>query len=166
MNETPFNITRDELLNLAADKLADQIGDTSELYSKAESEISKRISVLFAEGLKTKVDEFLTEEMSKIVSQEIVPVNIYGEREGQPTTIRATLAARAKEFWDVRVDDSGRPSSYGGEPRHQQLMKRILQDEFAKSVKQNADVIVAEFKKAIKADCTKLVSEHIDKLIK
>jgi hypothetical protein len=45
------------------------------------------------------------------------------------------------------------------------LMKKLLKDEFANAVKANAEVIVAEFKAALQADATKLVVEHIDKLI-
>jgi hypothetical protein len=44
-------------------------------------------------------------------------------------------------------------------------MEQILKDEFAKAVKENAEVIVSEFKAALKVDASKLVSEHIDKLI-
>jgi len=103
--------------------------------------------------------------MKAIVGQEIVPVNIWGEREGQPTTLRAELAKRAQAFWSVRVDNDGRESSYGGSERSKVLMQQILKDEFAKAVKENADVIIAEFKAALKVDATKLVTEHIDKLI-
>lgn len=163
--ENPFGITREELLELAAKRLADSYGDDLDLQNTAERMIRERVTDLFQAQLKQRVDTFLDAEMKALVGQEIVPVNIWGEREGKPTTIRAELAKRAQEFWNVRVDANGRESSYGGTERSKLLMQQILKDEFANAVKQNAEVIIAEFKSALKVDATKLVTEHIDKLI-
>lgn len=161
--ENPFGITREELLDLAAKKLADTCdADLSEI---AERQIRERVKELFESGVKQRIEEFLDGEMRKIVGEEIMPVNIWGEREGKPTTIRAELAKRAKEFWNVRVDGEGRESHYGGTERSKLLMQQILKDTFAKAVKDNAEVIIAEFKAALKVDATKLVTDHIDKLI-
>lgn len=163
--ENPFGITREEVLELAAKKLVDAYGGDPDLSESAERMIRERVKELFESGLKARIDSFLDAEMKKIVGEEIAPVNIWGEREGQPTTIRAELAKRAQNFWNVRVDENGRESSYGGSERSKVLMQQILKDEFANAVKANADVIVAEFKAALKVDATKLVTEHIDKLI-
>lgn len=161
----PFGITREELLALAVQKLVDAYADDSALSERAESMIRNRVEVLFSSALQERVDAFLDAEIKRVVGEEIVPVNIWGEREGKPTTIRAELAKRAQEFWNVRVDDQGRESSYGGTERSKRFMAQILKDEFAAAVKENADVILREFKAALKADATKLVTEHIDKLI-
>lgn len=163
----PFEITKEELLELAAQKLVDEYCEHDTIHSKTVKMIEEKIKNVFESGLKERIELFLTNEMERLVSQEITPVDIWGDKIGSPTTIRAQLAIRAKEFWDVRVNDDGRPAgSYGGTPRHEHLMKKIMQDEFAKSVKQNADVIVSAFKAALTADATRLVKEHIDNLIK
>jgi hypothetical protein len=128
--------------------------------------IRDKVSGMFSEtSIKGKIDAAISDELQKLLGQEIVPVDIWGEREGKPTTIRAQLSERARKFWDVPVDNDGRESTYGGTPRHKRLMEQILKDEFAKAVKENAEVIVSEFKAALKVDASKLVSEHIDKLI-
>lgn len=163
--ENPFGITREEVLNLAAQKLVDAYGGDPDLSETAERMIQEKVTEAFANNLNRRIDEFLTAEMAKLLGQEIVPVNIWGDREGKPTTIRAELAKRARDFWNVRVDKDGRESSYGGSERSKVLMEQILKDEFAKAVKENAEVIIAEFKSALKVDATKLVTEHIDKLI-
>lgn len=165
--ETPFEITREDVLNLAAQKLVDAYCGEPDLSEIAERMIRERITLAFADGLKRRIDEFLTAEMEKLIGQEIVPVNIWGEREGtSPTTIRAELAKRARDFWNVTIDRDGRESSYGGQARSKVLMEQIVKDEFSKAVKENADVIVGEFKAALKADATALVHKHIDSLIK
>lgn len=162
---TPFGITREEVLTLAAQKLVDAYCGDPDLSETAERMIRQKLEEAFANKLTRRIDDFLTNEMEKLVGQEIVPVDIWGDREGKPTTIRAALAKRARDFWNVSVDKDGRESTYGGIARSKQLMSEILKDEFAKAVKENADVIIGEFKAALKVDATKLVTEHIDKLI-
>lgn len=164
--ETPFGITREEILELAAVKLADQFGDAKHLSELAEREIEQRVKSAFESGLQIRIDEFLGSEMEKLLSQEICPVDIWGDKTGSPTTIRAQLAARAKDFWDVKVDQDGKSQCYGGNPRHEVLFKKIVKDEFDKAVKENCTEIVAAFKQALKVDAARITSEHIDKLIK
>lgn len=166
MTDNPFGITRDEILNLAAQKLVDAYAGDADIESTATDMIREKIKLAFETGMKKRIDDFLNEEMQRIVAQEIVPVNIWGEREGQPTTIKAELAKRAKEFWNIKVNKEGKEESWGGEPRSTHLMKQILKDEFANAVKENAEVIVSQFKAALKQNATQLVVKHIDSLIK
>lgn len=162
----PFDITREEVLNLAAQKLVDAYGGDPDMAETAENIIRNKVSEMFTEtSIRQRIDDCLTKELERLLSTEIVPVDIWGERVGKPTTIRAQLTERARKFWDVPVDRDGRESTYGGEPRHKKLMAEILKNEFANAVKANAEIIVHEFKAALKADATKIVSEHIDKLI-
>lgn len=160
-----LNITKEDVLELAATKVADTYFDQSEIESSVHKIVEQRVAEYIGKGLQARIDKFLDEEMSKLLAQEITPVDIWGEKAGKPTTIRAQLAERARVFWDVCVDKDGKESSWGGEPRHAHLMKRIAKEEFEKAVKSNADVIVGQFKEALKADAAKLVAEHIDKLI-
>ncbi len=162
--ENTFGITREDVLNLAAQKLVEAYCGDPDLSETAERIVRDKINEVFAKRLNQTIDEALQREMEKILGQEIMPVDIWGERTGNPTTIRAQLALKAKQFWEIRVDNDGREMSYGT-PRSEILMKKILKDEFTKAIKENADVILAEFKTAIKADATRIVSDHIDKLI-
>lgn len=165
---TPFEITREEVLELAAKKLVDacEYSDSTSIEERAEEMIRRKVGELFSEtSIKSKIDQCLTAELEKLLGQEIIPVDIWGQREGSPTTIRAALAERARKFWDLPVDREGRESTYGGTPRHKKLMEEIVKSEFEKAVKENVDVIIGEFKAAVKADTTKMVHDHIDKLI-
>ena len=165
---TPFEITREEVLELAANKLVQNTYDNdSGIIDRAEEILRSKVNDLFAEmPIKRKVDEALQEEINKLLGQEINPVNIYGEREGKPTTLRAILQDRAKVFWETNVDRDGKTSCYGGEPRSTQMMKAFLDEAFKNALKANVDLVLVEFKKALMADAVKLVTEHIDKFIK
>lgn len=162
---TPFEFTKEEVLELAANKLVDCFASDEDLRSLAEHKVSDRIKEVFELKLNRRIDEFLTSEMAKLLNQEICPTDIWGNKVGSPTTIRDQLAQRAKIFWDVRIDADGRESSYGGSPRHEVLFKRICQDKFSEAIKENSELIAGEFKAALKADAAKIAAEHIDKLI-
>ena len=161
-----LNITKEDVIELAARKLADAYADNEEIGTRVNQRIEQRIKEYFENSVKAQIDAFLSSEMERLLNQTINPVDIWGEQTGKPTTIRAQLAERAKEFWEVKVDREGRPSIYGGEPRHTQLMKNIAKEEFDKAIKANAETIIGAFKAVLKADATKLVAEHIDKLIR
>lgn len=162
----PFGITREELLELAAQKLADEYASSDNLEKSIWDKINPRIEKLFSERINSGVTTTLTAEIEKLMGQELVPVNMWGEREGSPTTIRATLAKRAKTFWDEKVDADGRTSTYGGQPRHQWLFSKVVNDEFEKVIKQNITNIVGAFKDALTVDAAKVTAAHIESLIK
>jgi len=163
--QTPFGITREEVLELAARKLADAFSDDGEIEGQATRMIRERIETAFAQKLTARIDDFLTTEMQRLLGEELNPVDIFGERTGKPTTIRATLAERARVFWDVRVDCKGKAESYGGRPRHEVLFTQIVNDEFVKAIQSTTNEIVGAFKAALKADAAKITAAHIDKLI-
>lgn len=165
----PFGITREDVLNLAAQKIADAEIDRDFIYEKTKKIIDDRVNAAIGDnvgkGLIAKIDALLNAEMEKILREEIVPVNMWGEREGQPTTIRNQIADLARKFWDQKVDKEGKLSTYGGSPRHEHLFRSVLNDEFNAAVKQNVTNIIGAFKDAIKADAARITDEHIDKLI-
>lgn len=162
----PYGITREEILDLAASKLAEQMSDFAELESKATKLITERVKDIIQNGVTAKVDTFLNDEMTRIVSQEINPVNIYGEREGKPTTLKAILSQRAKDFWDVKVNADGKSDCYGGKPRSEWLFAKIVDEEFRKAIAANLESIVGAFKAALQRDAQAMVVSHIEKLIK
>lgn len=168
MSETtnPFGITREDIIELAATKLANEYGDMESLSESVNSKVRSRIEEVIKTTLTSKIDAMLTLELEKLLGQEICPVDIYGERTGTPTTIRATLAERARVFWDVKVNSEGRQESYGGKPRHEWLFQKIVNEEFTKVVKQNIVNLVGAFKDALSASANAITKEHIDSLIK
>lgn len=167
MNNLPFEITKEEVLNLAAQKLVDAYTGEEGWTDIVDRLIRDKVSSLFADAKITqRIDEALSSEIERLLGEEVHPVDIWGEKTGQPTTIRAAIAERARIFWEVKVDSEGRETTYVGLKRSEVLMKSLLKAEFEKAVKTNAEVIVAEFKKAILADATKLVTDNINRLIK
>jgi hypothetical protein len=169
MNVTDLGFTADQFKQLivesAAEKLADQIAREEAIPDRVEEMIRARVEKAIGEGLEARVEATLTATMESVMRETITPVNIWGERAGEPTTLRDALAARARVFWDVRVDKDGKPSTYGGTPRHEHLMKQMLNEEFTAAIRENATVVVAAFKEAVRGDAARLLGEHIEKLM-
>lgn len=165
MNLAELGITNEDLIAKVVEKLAEEFCGDADLSDMIESEMVRYVRERVDTTMKATIDSRLEQEMSAILSSKIAPVNIWGEATGEPTTIREALAERAKEFWDVRVDEKGKPTTWNGKPRHQRLLEEILQDKFAQAVKQHAEEIVAGFRAAVKTDLSKLCAEHIEKLI-
>lgn len=166
--DNPFSITQSEIRDLSAQKVAEFIlgNDAEKLNNAINKEIEFRVKDKFDNHANRLIEDFLNKEMEKIVSQRVIPVDIWGTQVGKPTTLRDALAERAKEFWSTKVDEDGKPTTWGGIPRSERLMRKIMAEEFANAIKTNVHVIVAEFKKALQTDAIKIVTEHIDKLIK
>jgi len=162
----PFGITREELLEMAAQKLADMYAENDDLAASVSAKIEDRIKQLFAETITVRIETFLHAEMERLISMEIRPVDIWGKPTGAPTTIRAQLAARAKEFWDTKVDTDGRPSTYSKTPRHEQLLRKIVGDEFREAMRQNVVNIAAQFKDAVRDDLKAKVDGYLNEFFR
>ena len=160
-----FNITREEVLELAANKVADQMADYEETQGLVNKLIRERVEQAFKESLTKRVDALLNETVLKLVDETVTPVDIWGERTGLPTTIRQALAQRAKDFWLVKVNADGKEATYNGTERWKMFLQQVSKEEFTKAIQENIESIVTGFKEALRADTGKLLGEHIEKLI-
>ena len=160
-----FDITREEVLALAAQKITEEYYDCDHLHTLVSKAITSRVEKVFAETLNARIDTLLSETITKLVDETVTPVNIWGEATGEPTTIRQALAKKAKDFWLVKVNADGKEATYNGTERWKMFLQQVSKEEFMKAIKENIDSIVQGFKEALRADTGKLLGEHIEKLI-
>lgn len=170
---TQIEFDQAQLLDLAAQKLADGYRDEGELYDRADSIIRKRIDDLFKEKINDLVDAALTSKLEEVMNQTIQPVDIFGDKTGEPTTIKGALVDKAKDFWNTKVDSNGKPidkeryySRNSTKTRAEWLLGRIVSEEFASQVKANATQITGAFKEAMAKDAHDMIDKHINALIK
>lgn len=166
--QNPFGISREEILNLAAQKIADQYcSDGDELQDHVTKLIAERIKGVFAESLTARINAFMDAEMETLVKTQIVPVDIWGDAKGEPTTIRESLAAKAVAYWNERVNCEGRTSdSYGAKCRHEWLFQKIVGEEFERGIRQNIINLVAAFKDAIREDEKKKIDTYLNEFLR
>jgi hypothetical protein len=171
-----FDINPKDVLELAAQKVADRVlgdyGDLSEFAeSRIEDEINKVITDELRKSLAETIDAKLTAELEEILKREIVPVDLWGEATGEPTTLRDQLYKRALHYWDEKVEPDRnsrgryRVTSYGGQPRHKVVFKDVVQEAFEDAIRANITELVKSFRDALKQDAYKAAVEHIDKIV-
>lgn len=162
---TALGITKEELLDAAAQKLCDQFHDSGDLYNRFEQEIHDRVHKVTGTQLEDIVTTKITEATEKILDETVQPRNIWGDKEGEPTTIRAALSEKARDFWMEKVDKDGkRTGSYGNKPRFEYLVQDYLKKEFEAAMAENITAIVQGFREAMTKEAGVWLGEHIAKV--
>ena len=158
-----MEIDNQAVLELAAEKVVEECRDIHETVSQLVSEMVRR---QVAESIKKTVEKAITEEVEKALREMVTPVDVFGDKTGEPTTIRASIVEQSRNYWLAKVDRKGQRTSYGGEPRAEYLMKTIASDEFGKQVKEHLPEIITGIKSALKKNLTEHACSEIDRLFK
>lgn len=171
-----LNIDPKDVLNLAAQKVADAVlGEHPDLYDTVSSRIEQEISAIVTDEMRESmiaaVDKKLAEETEKILQQEIVPVDIWGEGKGEPTTIREQLHKRALEYWEERVEPDRnnrgryRKTTYGGQPRHKLVFQDVARSAFEQAIQENVTEMVRAFRDAMRKDAYEAINKRINDIV-
>ncbi len=160
-----LGITKEDLIDRVIERLIERLDTEDEFFTTLSDRARDLVHETLSNKINAAVDARLGDEMTTILAEKIVPVNAWGERAGEETTLMDAFRSKAREFWDVSVDKDGKPTRWGGIPRHEHIMQKVLKDEFAKAVRDNATEIVTAFKAAVKGNISSMVNEHIEKLI-
>ena len=126
------------------------LGGDERIDSRVYSEVEHQVKTALEKTLNAKVDQALNDALHTALEAEIQPVNIFGEREGKPTTIRAALHERAKNFWNEKVDSKGEKSNYGGRPRWEHILSIMTAKEFESAIKQDVINVAAAIKDSVR----------------
>lgn len=161
-----IQLNAEQIIEQAANRLADEAYDNVDALGMLEAEISRRIDKFLNERSKQIMEDTLRSEMEGLMQRKFHPVNEWGESKGDPTSLREELQRRAEEFWQVRVNDKGEPNKYGGKPRHQHMFEAIAKEQFADAVRENIEDVIAGFREALRKDAGQMLGEHIERFIK
>lgn len=164
---TSLNISEDLVLELAATKIAREVIDSGDIEDFAQSIIRDEIKSLFAKNLVPAVDSVLKDEIEKVMSSEVTPINIWGEPVAEATTIRAAIHERARVYFNEKVNASGdRWDGYGAITRGEMMFTKYAANAFSEAIKQNMVNVIGAFKDAFKDDVAARTSKYVDDLIK
>lgn len=166
-----LQIDNDALLQMAAQKIADEYADMDAVGDTVRRMIRERVDAACGKSLDDQVESALNSALSSMLDQSIQPVDIFGKPTGEATTIRGTLVSRSKDFWGTKVDASGNPmkdewGQRNAKTRAEWMLGRIVTDEFSAQVKANAAHIASALKDAMRADAHAMIDKHLDALIK
>jgi len=171
-----IKIDQSAVIEAAAQKVADAVlADYGDLRDWVEKRIEEEISAMVSDDVRAtvgqRIDTALDTALANVLEQKIIPVDIWGEGKGEPTTIREQLHARALNYWEERVEPDKnnrghyRPRTYGGEPRHRLVFKDVAEEAFRKAMAANVSEMVAAFRDAMKRDAAKTIAAHIENII-
>jgi hypothetical protein len=146
--DNPFGITKEDVLNLCVERLIEQIdGDIGETVVDI---VQARVKESVAKQVPDAISKALDSELQRLLEARITPVDMWGDPTGEATTIRDQLHKRAVTFFNEKVDNEGRPTSYGGSPRYQRIYADLANTAFSKAVKDNIDTIAAAVKTSVR----------------
>ena len=162
-----FKFDQEKLEKQIVEQAVDRIyGDDDSIYESVRRQVDAKVNDALSKGLDKAIEEAINQIMERALNTEIHPVNIWGEREGKPTTIRAALHERAKNFWNEKVDNKGKKSTCGGRPRYEHVLGDITAKEFDTQIKQNIVNIAGAIKDSVRSDFYKQVDEKLNEFFK
>lgn len=162
-----LGITKEDILDKVSEKILSDFSERGEsVYEIAMQRMDGEIRERLSKGLNARIDDVLNQGVAKLLEQKVTPRNIFGDKEGEETTIRAALADRAKTFWLTKVDINGKESNWGGKERWQYVMDDTVKRELDAIIKQNIDAVIDGFKRSVIATSVKAVEDNIKKHFK
>ena len=171
-----LKLDTDKISEMAAQKVADEVIESREdVFARANAIVEEKIESVINDDFRAKVrariEERLEECLEATLNKEFVPVDMWGEATGKPTTIRAQIHQKAKEFFEEKVEpDRNNPggfrvTKYGGTPRWRVAYEGIVKEQFEASLKTHVGEVVKGFRDAMKKDLAKTIAEHVDSII-
>lgn len=157
-----LGLTQEDLIERVVERLVENVYSWDDSLNDL---VKRKVSDKVAEKVDDAVSKALSDALEQAIDETVTPVDIWGNRTSEDTTIRQSLARRAQHFWFETLDSKGKPATYGGKPRFEWLIDKKMADEFAAAVADNAEAIVAEFRKAMKADIVARVEQQIEKIM-
>lgn len=121
------------------DEAVTRLINDDDLYARVKSGIDARIDKLFQERVSALVTEKVEAVTKDGFERSYTKVDSFGRPTGDPTSISKELERLIHNYWDQRVDRSGRPtdSSYSSSTRAEWMMAQICADDFSKEMKQH-----------------------------
>jgi len=149
-----------KMFDCVVEKLADRF-ENSEIITELERHLRKKIDNAMAEVVPQKISEFIDVELKNSFARVYQKTSSFGMPVGEPTTVEKELAKLMDKFWAEPVDKNGKPDSYSRTTRSQQLMARILTDDFTKIIERDLVNAAGSAKDALRAS----LREGIDKML-
>lgn len=148
-------------------EVADGIISNENLCARVKRAVDERIDLHF----RTVADQQITSAIEDAVHQgfehEYCRVNSFGQREGEPTTIRAELQKMIGGYWNTIVDNQGKPtsSSYGKTMnRAEWLMTQLVASDFKGEMQQHVVNLGGMLKDRLRAELYETVNRLLSEV--
>jgi len=157
-----LGITKEDILNRVAESLVDQMTED------AKSDIARFVNDEVKTAVRGQVSEIIMDTARKTFDGTFQPVNHYGEKIGDSTTIRDMFVKQAKEWWSLKVDSSGRPTTdiYGEKKTMAQYYaKEAMAEVVSATMKKEFEPLLVDAKTQLARAFTQSIAELVAKTI-
>jgi len=136
------------VVDRAVDRFFDEHFDFGSTLKRA---VESRFNALFAEKADAAITAAIDAALDDGFNREFTRVTPWGEKQGQPTTIRRELEFMLANFWQQKVDRQGKPSDgYNSVTRAEYQMIRIAGEDFIKNLESHLVGAAATFKDGLR----------------
>ena len=144
-------------------EVSERIIGEDELYSRVKNALDARINKHFKDAADAQIRHAIELAIADGFEREYQRVNSFGQREGEPTTIRAELENMIGGYWNTQVNSKGEPSSssYGSITRAQWMMTQLVASDFQGEMKQHVVNLGGALKDRLRAE----LHETVNKLL-
>lgn len=154
-----LGITREDILDKAAEKLLESISIEEDLAYSIKSAVSKQL----VDAAKGKIEALLNEAIGDLIDTPFTPVDEWGEPvRKQSTTLRQMVKERAVGFLSERVDRDGKTCSYQSVGSRGEWMARKAAES---AIDYECKKELTKAVESAKADIKKRVADHITETI-
>lgn len=153
-----IGITKEEILDRVADSLIEQMTE------EAKNNIARFVNDEVKTAVRSQVSTIIADTARKTFDGTFQPINHYGEAVGQPTTIRDMFVKQAREWWSLKVDCNGNPSSdtYGSKKTMAQYHAQKAMDEVVRdTMKAQFEPLIKDARKQLADAFTQAISELV-----
>lgn len=123
---------------IVEDAVSRLIGD-DDLYGRVKRGVDARLDKLFADEVADLIKSTVADITKQGFDREYRRYDGFGKPVGEPTSISKELERLISDYWTVRVDRGGKPTSdsYNTTSRAEWMMLQICADDFSKEMKQH-----------------------------
>lgn len=157
-----------KIIETATEKLlygtyTDESGPAGAMRSEIVSAVAK--------ALKEKLDTEVSKMVQDTLAGTVQPTNEFGEKAGQPISLRERIATMVREWFEERVDNFGRPVSrasyeYGRAPtRAQHEVNRAVAEICGKTLTDAIAATVRELKAQVGDKVARTTTEAVKRLL-
>lgn len=150
-------------------EVSDRIIGEDELFDRVRKAVDKRISKLFTDQADAQIRDAIDVAIKDGFEREYHRTNSWGEREGEPTTIRKELENVIGSYWNEKVDQNGKKSTYHSDrnlTRAEWIMTKLVADDFKGHMKQHVANLGGVLKDQLRASLHGTVNELLTQVFR
>jgi hypothetical protein len=161
MNLESLGITKDDIIDRAADKLIECCGDGD--FASLATTLERRVADVLLKESSPKIDAILAAALEKIVDLPFTPVDEWGEpKKVAPTTLREMVKAKALAYLTEKVDDRGQKTPYHeASTRAAWLASKVAAEAITGELKREVAAAVDAAKSTLQAKVAQFIAARL-----